>query len=125
MGFPQLEPQFPGSHAIVHGSQTLRLYATSQSVMNRVLALNIVAQLQATDVSSEVALHRMRRSLLDGQWANALVEWMSQTQSSVDVYDHPPEVYDSTAKVWSELDVPAAEFKSMLIQTPLFVSYTD
>lgn len=122
MGYPQLEADIPGSHAIVHGGPTLRFYSTTQDVMDRVLAVNLVAQLSIDHISSEVALQRMRRALLDGKWADALVEWMSQTGRSVDVYDQPPEVYDSTAKVWTEADVPATELKSMFSNTPLFAS---
>lgn len=110
----------PGSHAFVHGDDPIRLYAESQSVMDRVLGLQLVAQLDGPGVP-EARRSRMRRALLEERWADALLEWIDETGRVVDVYDFAPDVFDSSAKIWTELDIPG-DLQVQLESSPLFLN---
>ena len=108
----------PGAHAFVHGPDPLRFYAQNQHVLERVLAVQLVGRLPAGEVSSELALRRMRDALREERWADALIDWMKETERVVDVFDSAPDLYESSARVWTDDDLD--ELRRSLEETPLF-----
>ena len=82
-----------GAYAVVRGEEPEIFLAEDATVLARLLALNLVAQLPARDVSSPARLDEMRKALLEERWADALVLWMDETGTAVDVYDECPRVF--------------------------------
>jgi hypothetical protein len=102
-----------GAYAVVRGDEPLVFLASDATVMSRVLALQLVAQLSASAVSSEARLDEMRSALLEERWADAVVAWIEETGTPVDVYEEG-------LIVWTEhhLDVEAASMEIRM--APLF-----
>lgn len=100
------------AYAVIHGDPPEVLFAEDEHVLSRVLALQLVAQLPANEVSSPGRLDAMRQALLDERWADALVEWITETETVVDAY--PSE------EVWTEerLDLDRATLEIRV--SPLF-----
>lgn len=96
------------------------MYAESQAVMDRVLGVYLVAQLPSHQVSSETTLQRIRRALRDERWGDALGHWMIETDCSVDVFGFPPDVFDCSAKIWTDDELPARDVQAFLSEAPLF-----
>ncbi|MDQ4143238.1 MAG: hypothetical protein M3198_05720 [Actinomycetota bacterium] len=103
----------PGAYAVVRGEEPTVFLAEDASVLARLLASNLVAQLPADDVSSEARLEEMRRALLEERWADALLLWMDETKTIVDVYDESPRVWGK-----EELDGDKASLEIRI--APLF-----
>lgn len=103
----------PGAYAIVRGEEPMVVLAEDAQVLSRALALTLVAQLPAASVSSPARLEEMRQSLLEERWADALVTWMEETDTSVDVYDERPTVWTG-----AELDEEQASMEIRV--APLF-----
>ena len=82
-----------GAYAVVRGEEPIVFLAEDAQVIARALALHLVAQLPARDVSSPARLDEMRTALLEERWADALVAWMEETGTAVDVYDDAPRVW--------------------------------
>lgn len=82
-----------GAYAVVRGEEPLVFLAEDADVIARALALHLVAQLPAGDVSSPARLKEMRAALLEERWADALVAWMDETGTAVDVYDEAPRLW--------------------------------
>ena len=82
-----------GAYAVVRGEEPLIVLAEDARVLSRALALTLVAQLPAERVSSAGRLEDMRQALLEERWADALVTWMEETETAVDVYDETPRVW--------------------------------
>jgi hypothetical protein len=80
------EPRAPSriAYAVVHRDPPEVFFAEDEHVLSRVLALQLVAQLPANEVSSPGRLEAMRQALLDERWADALVEWITETDTIVD-----------------------------------------
>lgn len=102
-----------GAYAIVRGEEPMVVLAEDAQVLSRALALTLVAQLPAARVSSPARLEEMRQSLLEERWADALVTWMEETDTSVDVYDERPTVWTG-----AELDEEQASMEIRV--APLF-----
>ncbi|HEV2755068.1 MAG TPA: hypothetical protein VG318_04750 [Actinomycetota bacterium] len=104
---------FVGAYAIVRSDPPQILLAEDADAISRALAIYVVAQLPAADVTSPARLREMREALLEERWADALVEWIEETGAVVDVYDEP-------TKVWTtaELDLERASLEIRL--APLF-----
>jgi hypothetical protein len=102
-----------GAYAVVRGEEPQVFLATDAEVISRVLAVYLVAQLPAKDVSSPARLQEMRQSLLEERWADALVAWMDETGVAVDVYDEAPRVWNG-----DDLDLEQATLEMRV--TPLF-----
>lgn len=83
---PELPTRARVAFAVVHSDPPEVYVAEDEHVLSRVLALQLVAQLPASTVSSAVRLNKMREALLDERWADALVEWISETDTAVDAY---------------------------------------
>ena len=102
-----------GAFAIVRGEEPALLLAESAAVMDRALALQVVAQLSASAVQSHARLNEMRSALLDERWADAVVLWIEETGVAVDVYTESP-------KVWSERELDAEQASMEIRMAPLF-----
>ena len=103
----------PGAYAVVRGEDPQVVLADDARVLSRALALTLVAQMPASQVSSPARLEEMRQSLLEERWADALVAWMEETDTSVDVYDERPRVWTA-----AELDEEQASLEIRV--APLF-----
>ena len=79
----------------------------------RLLAVSLVAELPAADVSSPARLDEMRRALLEERWADALVLWMEETGTVVDVYDESP-------RVWTGADMDVEKASLEIRFAPIF-----
>lgn len=102
-----------GAYAIVRGDEPLVVLAEDARVLSRALALNLVAKLPAQRVSTAARLEVMRQALLEERWADALVSWMEETETAVDVYDESPRVWTA-----AELDEEQASLEIRV--SPLF-----
>lgn len=87
--------------------------AEDATVISRVLALHLVAQTPAAEVASEARLDEMRRALLEERWDDALVAWMEETGTPVDVYAEVP-------RVWGESDLDLEKAALEIRVAPLF-----
>lgn len=102
-----------GAYAVVREEDPRVFLAESADVLARVLALQVVAQLPAETVRSPARLEEMRTALMDERWGDALMAWIEET-------DTPVDVYDEALIVWSN-DALDAEQASMEIRmAPLF-----
>ena len=104
-----------GAFALVRGDEPRLVVAENAEVISRALALTLVAQLPAEKVSTPARLRRMRAALLEERWADALVEWIEETGTPVDVYDEVP-------KVWTEDDLDLDRATLEIRMSPLFSS---
>ncbi len=110
--FPPRSSQV-GAYAIVRTDEPGIFLAENADAISRALAIHLVAQLPAEEVSDESRLREMRQALLEERWADALVVWMDETGITVDVYEE-------AIKVWTtdELDLDRASLEIRL--APLF-----
>lgn len=102
-----------GAYAVIRGEEPQIVLAEDARVLSRALALTLVAQLPARRVSSAARLEDMRQALLEERWADALVTWMEETETTVDVYDETPRVWTG-----AELDEEQASLEIRV--APLF-----
>ena len=102
-----------GAYAVVRGEEPQVFLAPDADVISRVLAVYLVAQLPARDVSSPARLQEMQTALLEERWADALVAWMDETGTAVDVYDEAP-------RVWSADDLDLEKATLEMRVAPLF-----
>ncbi len=98
--------------AVVHGDPPEVFVAEDEHVLSRVLALELVAGLPSTDVSSPEQLQAMRDALLTERWADALVAWITETDTIVDVY--PDE------EIWRDADLDLDQASLEIRVSPLF-----
>jgi hypothetical protein len=110
----------PGAYASVQDDDR-RFYADKTETLDLVLAVELVAQLPAAAVSSQVQLQYLRNALREQRWADALVGWIEETGKGVDVYGEPPKVWDPTSNVWTSDEISLAIVEERLPRTPLFV----
>ena len=103
----------PGAWAVVRGDEPRVFLAENADVISRLLAVQLVAQMPAREISSKVALEEIRKALLDEQWATALAAWIEETGTPVDVY---PE----SLKVWTEEDLDRDKASMEIRVAPLF-----
>ncbi len=103
----------PGAYAIVRGEEPEVILAEDATVLSRALALQLVAQLPARSVSSPARLEAMRQALLEERWADALVVWIEETETAVDVYDEAP-------TVWTSGDLDEEQASMEIRVAPLF-----
>lgn len=102
-----------GAYAVVRGEEPQVFLATDESVLARALAVYLVAQLPAADVTSQARLLEMQEALLEERWPDALVAWMDETGVAVDVYDEAP-------RVWSGDDLDLDQATLEMRVSPLF-----
>lgn len=87
--------------------------AEDARVLSRALALNLVAKLPSQRVSTAARLEEMRHALLEERWADALVSWMEETETAVDVYDESP-------RVWTAAELDEEQASMEIRVSPLF-----
>lgn len=102
-----------GAYAVVRGEEPQVVLGEDARVLSRALALTLVAQLPADRVSSSARLEEMRHALLEERWADALVTWMEETETAVDVYDETP-------RVWTATDLDEEQASMEIRMAPLF-----
>ena len=102
-----------GAYAVVRGEEPKIFLAQDADVLARLLAVALVAELPAADVSTSARLGEMRRALLQERWADALVLWMDETGTAVDVYDECP-------RVWTAGDLDLEKASLEIRVAPLF-----
>jgi hypothetical protein len=102
-----------GAYAVVRGDEPRVFLAENAAVMSRVLALELVARLPASGVSSEARLEEMRAALLEERWADAVVAWIEETGTPVDVYEE-------ALAVWTEHDLDVEGASLEIRMAPLF-----
>ena len=107
-----------GAYAVVRGEEPQVFLATDAPVLARALAVYLVAQLPAADVSSPARLQEMQQALLEERWADALVAWMDETGVAVDVYDESP-------RVWSGDDLDLEQATLEMRVAPLFADHVE
>ncbi|MEA2478016.1 MAG: hypothetical protein QOC87_2215 [Actinomycetota bacterium] len=101
-----------GAYAVVRGNEPIVYLAESSDVISRALALDLVAQLPASEVGDPAHLEEMRRALLEERWADALIVWMEETGTTVDVYEGSP-------KVWTERELDLEQAALEIRMAPL------
>jgi hypothetical protein len=102
-----------GVYAIVRSEEPVVLLAEDVSVMSRLLALHLVAQLPASEVTSKARLKEMRDALLEERWADALVVWIEETGIPVDVYEEVP-------RIWTKGELAEEQTTMEIRVAPLF-----
>jgi hypothetical protein len=110
---PEVDRPHVGAYAVVRGEEPKIFLASDAEVMSRVLAVHLVAQTSPADVSSIARLHEMRNALLEERWADAVVAWIEETGTAVDVYEEAPTVWTA-----AELDHERASLEMRV--APLF-----
>lgn len=106
-----------GAYAIVRGEEPKVVIAEDAQVLSRALAVTLVAQLPAKQVSSEARLEDMKQALLEERWADALVSWMEETETSVDVYDE-------SLPIWTATELDEEQTSLEIRMAPLFSTET-
>lgn len=102
-----------GCFALIRGEEPSVLLAETSSLMDRVLALQVVAQLPASTVKSAGRLNKIRDALLEERWADAVVLWIEETGVAVDVYTESP-------SVWTERDLDVEQASLEIRVAPIF-----
>lgn len=102
-----------GAYAVVREDVPKVYLANDAQVLSRVLALQLVAQLKADSVRSPSRLEEMRAALLEERWGDALMGWIEET-------DTPVDVYDEALPVWSEAALDAEQASMEIRMAPLF-----
>jgi hypothetical protein len=89
----------PGAYAIVKTDPPQLFLAENAAVISRLIALKVVAR---EDPAHVVAgrVEVIRDALLEERWADAVVAWMSATDTFIDVYEE-------YVPVWTEDDLDA------------------
>ena len=108
-------PVRAGAYAVVRGEEPSVFLAEDATVLARTLAVSLVARLPSGDVSSPARLDEMRAALLEERWADALVLWMEETGTIVDVYDESP-------RVWAAEELDSENALLEIRVAPLFSS---
>lgn len=99
------------AYAVVRDSPPTVYAADSLEVLQRLLALEVVARTPPADLRSD-ARERMRAALLAERWADAVVEWITSTGIAIDVYTH--------LHVYSDLELPNQLIGAQLQFSSLF-----
>jgi hypothetical protein len=106
-------PRGAGAYAVVRQEEPQVFLAENAKVLDRVLALNLVARLPHSSVTSDARLREMRNALLEERWADALVAWIEETGVAVDVYDEP-------LRPWTEAMLDREQASMEIRISPLF-----
>lgn len=101
-------PPIPGAWAVVKDEPPRVFLAEDEQVISRVLAFKVVAE-ERPDAFTADELAQVRDHLLHERWAEAVLMWMTATDTEIDVY---PEL----VQVWSEAELDR-EIASMAIRT--------
>lgn len=99
------------AYAVVRQDPPEVFVAEDIEVLNRVLALELVARTPSHELETEPR-GRLRTALLEERWADAVVQWMRLRGVAVDVYTH--------LHVYSAPDIPADLVGAQLQFAPIF-----
>lgn len=102
-----------GAYAVVRDEEPKVFLAENADVPARVLALQVVAQLPAATVVSPARLEEMRSALLEERWGDALIAWIEET-------DTPVDVYDESLVGWTNEALDAEQASMEIRMAPLF-----
>ena len=93
------QPHAPGAYAIVKSDPPQLFLAQNAAVISRLIALKVVAQQDPAQLAPG-RISIIRDALLEERWADAVVTWMSATDTFIDVYEE-------YVPVWTEEDLDA------------------
>ena len=99
------------AYAVVQDEPPTVYAAESIEILQRLLALEVVARSVPTDLDPN-SRDRMREALLDERWADAVVEWIDTTNTGIDVY--------TQLHVYADEDLPDGLIGAQLQFAPLF-----
>ena len=99
------------AYAVVQDSPPKVYLASDIDVLQRVLALEVVARSDPAVIDAG-KLDTMRQALLDERWDEAVLEWMDLSGVVIDVYTHLP--------IFTDSDMPADMIGAQLQFTRLF-----
>ncbi len=99
------------AYAVVRDDPPIVYAADSVEVLQRLLALEVVARTPPAGLDAD-ARTRMRTALLAERWADAVVEWIDTTGVAIDVYTH--------LHVYSDLELPNELIGAQLQFSPLY-----
>lgn len=100
--------------AVVHTEPVSVYLATDVDVLHRVLALEVVARTEAGRLGP--CAEQIRDALLEERWGDAVVTWIRETGTGVDVY--------TNVSVYSDDDLPADLIGAQLQFAALFRDIT-
>jgi len=89
----------PGAYAVVKSDPPLVFLADNATVISRLVALKVVAREDPASFTGS-QLDQVRRHLLRERWAEAVMVWMSATDTHIDVYEE-------YVPVWTDDDLNA------------------
>lgn len=93
------QPSVPGAYAIVNTEPPQLFLAEDAAVISRLIALKVVAREDPARFAAG-GVDAVRDALLDERWADAVLLWMSATDTTIDVYaEYVP--------VWTEAELDA------------------
>lgn len=78
-------PTEPGAYAIVRSDPPRLFLAEDATVISRLIALKVVAAEDPAGMAP-VTLHAMRDALLEERWADAVLLWITATDTDIDVF---------------------------------------
>jgi len=96
--------------AVVHTEPPLVYLADDLDTLHRVLALEVVARTDGTLLNGHAA--EIRNALLAERWGDAVVRWIRETGTGIDVY--------SNSSVYTDQDLPADLIGAQLQFAALF-----
>ena len=96
--------------AVVHTEPPLVYLADDLDTLHRVLALEVVARTEAALLNGHVG--EIRDALLGERWGDAVVSWIRETGTGIDVY--------SNSSVYTDDDLPADLIGAQLQFAALF-----
>lgn len=96
--------------AVVHTEPPLVYLADDLDTLHRVLALEVVARTEGTLLNGQAG--HIRDALLSERWGDAVVSWIRETGTGIDVY--------SSSSVYTADDLPADLIGAQLQFAALF-----
>jgi len=96
--------------AVVHTEPPLVYLADDLDTLHRVLALEVVARTEGSLLNGKAA--EIRDALLAERWGDAVVSWIRETGTGIDVY--------SSSSVYTDDDLPADLIGAQLQFAALF-----
>lgn len=99
------------AYAVVRNDPPEVFVAEDIEVLNRVLALELVARTPTSELEPDDR-EDLRTALLEERWADAVVQWMRLRGVAVDVYTH--------LHIYSAADIPVDLVGAQLQFAPIF-----
>lgn len=96
--------------AVVHTEPALVYLADDIDTLHRVLALEVVARTQPELLNGRAS--DVREALLAERWGDAIVSWIRETGTGIDVY--------TNSSIYTDDDLPADLIGAQLQFAPLF-----